>query len=233
MEHVQVILASLTISEQMTLASRVAQEQTALASLTVVKHKTWASRLAWEQEALASLMESVALDSFQRSSVPSSQMALCLSMDALVVSSSLKALLAVAQSSIASTGGVKLSDLEVTAMGEVLVGIPSMDASAISALTWDEVSTSWSSSFGWWEGGIRTTMGCSLLGVELSDLWPDVSSIAWDKISLTSLIRLSSPSDFGRVDLWGLAIMMVETLPRGGTFWSGSSTVGGGMSISR
>ena len=39
MEHLQVILASLTISKEMALASRVAQEQMALASLTVVKHK--------------------------------------------------------------------------------------------------------------------------------------------------------------------------------------------------
>ena len=75
--------------------------------------------------------------------------------------------------------------------------------------------------------------GCGLLRVELSDPWPDVSSIAWDKRSLTSLVMLPSPSDLGGVDLWGLAITMMETLPRGGTFWSGSSTWGGGMSISR
>ena len=35
-----------------------------------------------------------------------------------------------------------LPDLVVMAMGEMVVGIPSIDASAISALTWDEVSTS-------------------------------------------------------------------------------------------
>ena len=62
------------------------------------------------------------------------------------------------------------------------------------------------------------TAGCGHLGVELSDPWPDISSIAWDKISLTSLVMLPSPSNFGRVDLWGLAIMMAETLPRGSTF---------------
>ena len=64
-------------------------------------------------------------------------MALCLwvSMDALVVSSSSRALLAFSQSSIASAGGVMLLDLEVAAMGEILVEIPSRDASAISALT--------------------------------------------------------------------------------------------------
>ena len=154
-------------------------------------------------------------------------------MDALVISSPLRVLLAFLQSSIASTRGVTLSDLEVTAMGEMLVEIPSRDASAIPALTWDEVSTGWSSSFGGWEGGIRMTTWHGLLGVELLDPWLDVSSISWDKKSLTSLVMLPSPSDFSRVDLWGLAIMMVETSPRGGTFSSGSFTMGGGMSISR
>ena len=77
------------------------------------------------------------------------------------------------------------------------------------------------------------TAGCGLLRVELSDLWPDISSITQDKRSLTSLVKLPSPSDFGRVDLQAPAIMMVETSPRGDTFWSGSSTLGGGMSISR
>ena len=65
-------------------------------------------------------------------------------------------------------------------------GDSSRAASAISALTWDEVSTSWTNSFGWWGRDIRMTTGCSLFRVELLDLWPDVSSIAWDKRSLTS-----------------------------------------------
>ena len=63
-------------------------------------------------------------------------MALCLwaSVDALVVSSSLRALLAFSQSSIVSAGGVMLPDLEATAMGEMLVGISLREASAIAAL---------------------------------------------------------------------------------------------------
>ena len=60
---------------------------------------------------------------------------LWVSMDALVVSSSLRALLAFPQSSMGSTGGVMLSGLAAMVMGEMLVGIPSRDASAISALT--------------------------------------------------------------------------------------------------
>ena len=137
----------------------------------VVKHKAWASRVTWEQTALASLMDSVTWDSFRWSSIPSSQMALHLwaSMDTLVVSSSLRALLAFFWSSAASAGGVMLPDLEVVAMGEMLVGIPSRDASAILALACDEVSTSWRSSFGLWGGGVRTTTGFGLLGVEFSD----------------------------------------------------------------
>ena len=55
-------------------------------------------------------------------------------MDALVVSSSLRALLAFPQSSMGSSGGVMLLGLEATVMGEMLVGIPSRDASAISLL---------------------------------------------------------------------------------------------------
>ena len=56
-------------------------------------------------------------------------------MDALVVSSSLRVLLAFPQSSIGSTGGVMLLGLDTMAMGEMLVRIPSRDASAISVLT--------------------------------------------------------------------------------------------------
>ena len=68
------------------------------------------------------------------------------SMDALVARSSSRALLAFSQSSAMSAGVVMLLDLEAMAMGEMVVGTPSTDASAISAsskaLTWDEVSTS-------------------------------------------------------------------------------------------
>ena len=77
------------------------------------------------------------------------------------------------------------------------------------------------------------TAGCGLLGFELLDLWPDISSIAQDKRSLTSLVMLPHPSDFGGVDLWGLAITMVETSSVGGTFWSWLLHWGGWMSISR
>ena len=94
------------------------------APLTVVMHMASASRVTWEQMALVSLMDAAVVDSFLQNSIPSSQMALCLwaSMDALVASSSCRALLAFSQSSAMSAGGVMLLDLVVTAMGEMVVG---------------------------------------------------------------------------------------------------------------
>ena len=95
-------------------------------------------------------------------------------MDDLVTSSSSRALLAFSWSSATSVGGVMFLDLVVMAMGEMVVGTPSRDASAIStssrALTWDEVSTSYGSSFGLWGRGVSTTTGFGLLGVEFPDL---------------------------------------------------------------
>ena len=78
-----------------------------------------------------------------------------------------------------------------------------------------------------------TTTGFGLLRVEFSDPWPDMFSIAQDRRFLTSMVMLPSPSNFGGVDLWGLAITMVETSPISSTFWSSSSASDGGMSISR
>ena len=69
-----------------------------------------------------------------------------------------------------------LPDLEAAAMGEMPVGIPSRDASAISVHTWDDVSTGWSNSFDFWGRGIGMTTWVGLLGVEFLDPQPDVSS---------------------------------------------------------
>ena len=132
-----VVLASLTTTEQVVLASRITQEQLVLASKVNWEQVVWASRVTQEQTALASLINSAAWDSFQQSSMPSSQMALHLwvSVDTLVVSRSLRALLAFVQSSIASTRGVMLLILETAAIGEMLVGMSSREASATLALT--------------------------------------------------------------------------------------------------
>ena len=60
-----------------------------------------------------------------------------------------------------------LLDLVVMAMGEVVVGTTISMSSRV--LTWDEMSTSLGSSFGLWGGGVSTTTGFSLLGVEFPD----------------------------------------------------------------
>ena len=69
--------------------------------------------------------------------MPNSHMALYLqvSMEALVVSRSSRALLALVQSSIMSIGGVMLPVLETAAIGEMLAGMSSREASAASMLT--------------------------------------------------------------------------------------------------
>ena len=116
-------------------------------------------------------------------------------MGALVVSRSLRALLAFAQSSIASTWEVMLLVLETAAIGEMLVWMSSREASATLALTWDEVSTDWSGPSGLWGEVVGTTTGVGLLGDECLDPQLDISSIARDRRSLTSIVML--PSDFG------------------------------------
>ena len=75
--------------------------------------------------------------------MPSSQTAIHLlaSMDPLVFSRSLKALSVLVQSSVRSTEGLTLPLLETAAIGEMLVGMSSREASASLMLAWDEMST--------------------------------------------------------------------------------------------
>ena len=123
--------------EQAVLASRITREQLVLPSKVNWEQVVWASRVAWEQTALASLIDSAAWDSFQWSTMPSSQMALCLqaSMDALVVSRSSRDLLAFAHGNpVASTRGVMLLVLEMAAIAEMLAGMSTREASTTSAL---------------------------------------------------------------------------------------------------
>ena len=225
-----VVLAFLTAIEQVVLASKITQEQLVLASKVNWEQVVWASRVTWEQAAVASLIDSAAWHSLWQRAMLSSCMVLCLwaPMDALVVRKSSRALLAFAQSSSSSTGGVMLPVLEMAAIGEMLVGMSSREASTTLALACDEVSTVWYGPSGFWDGVMGTATGVDLLGDECLDLQLDVSSTAWDRRFLTSIVML--PSNFGG-DLWGLATMMVDTLPRGGIFWSGSSIGGDRISI--
>ena len=72
-----------------------------------------------------------------------------------------------------SVGGVLLLDPGVLAMGEMVVGTSSREASAISTssgvLTWDDVSTSLERSLSLLDGGVSTTMGFGLFGVKFPD----------------------------------------------------------------
>ena len=163
------VLAFLTAIEQAVLASKIAQEQLVLASKVNEEEVVWALRVAWEQAALASLIDSAAWDLLQARATLSSHMALCLqtSMDALVDRKSSRALLAFSQSSGLSSRGVMLPVLKTAAMGKMLVGMSSREASAASVLTWDEVSTGWSGSSGFWVGVVGTVVGVGLLGMSV------------------------------------------------------------------
>ena len=94
-------------------------------------------------------------------------------MDDLVTSISPRALLAFSQRWFASVGEVPLLGLGASAMGEMIVGISSREASAISAssgaLTWDDVSTSPEISLSLWDGGVSMDMEFGLFGVEFPD----------------------------------------------------------------
>ena len=170
------VSTSLMAAEQRALASWTVWAEVALASLTVTEQRASASRVAWVQMALASLTDSAVLESLQQSSMPSSQTTSCLwaLIDDLVASSSSRALLAFSQRWLASAGGVPLLDPGVLAMGEMVVGTSSREASAISTssrvLTWDDVSTGLERSLSLWGGGVSMTMGFGLFGVEFPDM---------------------------------------------------------------
>ena len=136
-----VVLAFLTAAKKLVLASRINWEQA-----------VQASRLAWEQMTLAYLIDVAAWDSFWQSIMPSFQTALHLlvSMDPLVFSRSLRGLLTLVQSSARSTRGLTLLLLEMAAIGEMLAGMSSREASASLTLAWDEVLTAWSGPSGFW-----------------------------------------------------------------------------------
>ena len=83
----------------------------------------------------------------------------------------------------------------VSAVREGASGVFSREASTISAssgaLTWDYVSTGLETSPNLLGGGVSTTMGFSLFGVEFSDMCPDMSNPAQDR----------SPHFLGHADL--------------------------------
>ena len=87
-----------------------------------------------------------------------------MSIDPLVLSISLRALLALAQNSAKSIEALVLLLPEKAAIGEMLVGISSREASPSSMLAWDEVLASSSRPYGLCGGDVRTTAVVTLLG---------------------------------------------------------------------
>ena len=98
--------------------------------------------------------------------MPRSQTALHLlaSIDPLVLSRSLRALLALAQSSAKSIETLVLLLPEMAAIGKMLVGISSREPSPLSKLAWDEVSVRGSRPSGLCGRDMRTTAVVALLG---------------------------------------------------------------------
>ena len=190
------------------------------------------SRAAQEQMTLASLTVVAACDSFWQSIMPRSQMALHLlaSMDPLVFSRSSRALLVLVQSSAKSIKGLMLLPPEVAAIGEMLGGISSREASLSSRLAWDEVSAGGSRLPCFCGGDVGANAVVGLLGDNCWDPQLDTSCIAQGSRLLTSMVML--PSDLGG-DLGELVLRMIGMSSRCRIFWSSSSTGGEGMSISR
>ena len=129
--------------------------------------------------------------------MPRSQTALCLlaSIVPLVLSRLSRALLALAWGSAKSIKGLTLLLLETAAIGEMLVGISSREASPSSMLAWDEVSAGGGRPPCFHGGDVRATVVVGLLGDDCWDRQLDASSAAWDRRLLTSTVIL--PSDLG------------------------------------
>ena len=83
----------------------------------------------------------------------------------------------------------------MAAIGEMLAGISSREASASLMLTWDEVLTALSGPSGFWGGVMKTAAVMGLFGGECLDSMLDTSSKAQDRRLLTSAVMLHS--DFG------------------------------------
>ena len=82
------------------------------------------------------------------------------------------------QSSVKSIEALVLSLPEMAAIGEMLAGIPSREASPSSMLAWDEASASGSRPSGLHSREVRTTAVVSLLGDDCWDSQLDTSNTA-------------------------------------------------------
>ena len=89
------------------------------------------------------------------------------------------AMLALVQSSIGSTDGLALLLLQAVAIGEMLVGRPSREASASSILAREEVSTSRGEASDFWGGDATASTVATFPMGECLDLQLDLSAITW------------------------------------------------------
>ena len=119
---------------------------------------------------------------------------------------------------------------EMAAIGEMLAGISSGEASPSSMLAWDEVLAVGSRPSGLCSRDVSTIAVVVLLGGVCWDSQLDTSNTAWDRRLLTSIVIL--PLGL-RGDLGGLVTRTVGMSSRGGIFLSGSFMGGKGISISK
>ena len=153
--------------------------------------------------AFTSLMDSSVSDLFYQRVILKLETNFCwwVSIEDLVASRSLRALLAFSWRWAMSKGGASLLGPGVPAIGEEVAGVSSREGSSISTssrtLTWDDVSTGLARSSCLGGKGVTRTRGYSCFGVKLPDTCPEVSSAAGDRSSLTSVVMLTCPSALG------------------------------------
>ena len=104
----------------------------------------------------------------------------------------------------------------------------SVDASPFSILAWEEVPTGGGGASDLWDRDMAASSVAAFPIVECSNLWLELSAIAWVSRSSTSVARLilGFKGVFGEV-----AAGMVCGLPSGGVVCSGSSGESTGILI--
>ena len=88
---------------------------------------------------------------------------------------------------------------------------------SLGVLTWEEVSTGLAESSSLRGSSVAKAREPGLFGVELLDALPEVSRVAWDRSSLTSMVILIWPSALGGKAQVGLLVgEWLKPLPREG-----------------
>ena len=127
-----------------------------------------------------------------------------------------------------STHGLALQLLYAAAMGEMLIGLLSREASPSSILAWEEVLTGRGGASDLWDGDMAASAVAAFPMAECSNTWLDLSTITRVSRSLTSVAMLI----LGLKGVLGEVAAGIEcTLPSGGVVHSGSSGGSTGISI--